>query len=256
MAFHLIAFYDSVLSSGTLQAITPVPDSTLTINGSLAYVPDKYNQVVGLLETTGGLASKPEARLQSPSLREMFYPAVTFFETISNALKYEQFNNFGDSPIQLVTNEGLEWYDNSGGNGSTAQAVYGLVWLADGKLAPSPGKIYTMRATTAISAAAGAWVNGPLTFDQTLPVGVYDVVGMRVEATGAVGARLNFIGSSAVTRPGVAVSYNASTPDIQKFRRGNGGVFGEFSSITPPSLDLLGGTSTSQVVYLDLIKKG
>ena len=70
MAIHTIAYGQSVLTAGTLQAITPIPDATVTENGKLVYVPAKYNKVVaaGASSTATALT---QAQPHAPSLREM-----------------------------------------------------------------------------------------------------------------------------------------------------------------------------------------
>lgn len=253
--FHLVAYGESVTTAGTLQALTPVPDSTVTINGNHIYVPDKYNQLILAAAIVGGSSAFTEARAQSPSLREMFYPAITPLIQGSNFSGADPVTDYRYNPIQLVTNEGLDHYSDGGGNGSTAQNPYGLHWLADGAIQEAKGNMLTMRATAAITNASNTWVNGALTFDQTLPVGDYDVVGMRAEGTGLIAARLNFIGASAVTRPGCIGVANGQTVIDDLFRFGNMGVWGTFNSITPPSVDCLGDSGSAQVFYLDLIKR-
>lgn len=252
---HLIAFAASVLSSGTFQAITPVPDPTVFINGTLLNVPDKLNQVLAAFALTKANSAGTKAQLQSPSLRAMFFPTIAPLNLATTFEGMVNFFDLGDNPIQLVTNEGLQFFNDGGGNGTTAQDVYGIVILGDSKVAPANGKIYTMRATAAVALAARTFVNGALTFDQNLPVGNYDIVGMRARGTGLVAARLVFIGASAVSRAGVPAVADAQGNDFSRFRFGNNGVFGTFNSLTPPSVDCLGDTGTAQVFEFDLIPR-
>lgn len=252
MPFHLIAYEKSITTAGTLQAITPVPDPTVTINGNHVLVPDKYNQVVGHAGITDANALT-QAQLQSPSLREMFFPdvrplvlATTFSNVLANIM-------FGDNPLPLKTNEGLDFYTDGGGDGTTAQLSYGLVWLADQPLKPVMGPMFKMRATASIQAAVGAWTNGALTFDQTLPVGKYQIVGMTAQGVGLKAARLVFIGDSAVTRPGCPAVNAVTAQDANQFKKGGIGVYGVFDSTTPPSVDVIGGTGTAQVFEFDLL---
>lgn len=254
MSVHTVAYTDSVLSSGTLAAITPVPDPTVTINSKNIQVPAAYNKVTRVASIAGTNAGS-QVELQSPSLRELYFPEFFPGELLATFDNPEDFADLDDSPLQLVTNEGLEFFTNAGGNGTVAQQVYGVVFLTDAPIVKSAGKFRTIRGTLAISASATAWVSGQITFDQTLPVGTYDVVGMRVEAAGLVVARLIFTGASGISRPGVLCQSSANKIGQRKFRNGNFGVFGTFDSTTPPSVEVLGGTSSSQVVYLDLVKR-
>lgn len=254
MTMHMVAFKQaSLLAAPYLQALTPVPDPTVTENGTLLYVPDKYNQViVAVAIALAGTGSRNY--LESPSLREMFYPELVPFQVSGPSDNVGMVCDFRGNPIALVTNEGLQFFSDLN-NAAVATTVYGVVVLADGKTAPSAGKIFPIQATAAITQVAGAWVNGPITFSQTLPVGSYDIVGMRVSAAGLIAARLVFIGASAVTRPGVLGSTGFNYPGLGIFRMGQSGLFGTFDSTTPPSLEVLGGGVTAQEIVLDLIKR-
>ena len=116
-------------------------------------------------------------------------------------------------------------------------------------------KIFPLFATSSIQATDTSWVSGAITFDQTLPVGKYDIVGMRVTGSGLVVARLIFIGSSAITRPGVPCTDSNARPNFPNFRMGNNGLFGTFDTSTPPSIEVFGGSSSSQSIVFDLIKR-
>lgn len=248
--FHTVAYHGAVTASGTLAALTPVTDPTVTINGNHILVPDKYNQVLGaaVLDTS---SSVTRAQLQSPSLREMFFPEVRNVVAAGSWEQYFMNTLNSDSPLPVKTNEGLDFYQNGGGASSTQ---FGLVWLSDGAVTPVKGSIFTMYATAAITPSSTEWVNGALTFDQTLPVGNYQVVGMKVAAGAAGGAgRLVFVGASAITRPGVPCHQYTNQSIEFGFRYGAAGTFGTFNSLTPPSLDLLGGTGAAQEIWLDLM---
>lgn len=250
----LIAYAKSVLSSGTLAAITPVPDPTVTITDNDVSVPANYNQVVRAAGSSAGTLKR--SQLQSPSLRSLYFPDLN--PLVSGAASYS--DPFGvveldANPLKLTTNEGLEYWSDGGGNGTTAQYAYGLVFLSDGPIAATGGNIVTIRGTLAAAAAAATWNSSAITFDQTLPVGTYAIVGGSVIGAGLVAGRLIFIGPSAVTRPGFPAQNAETDLGLPSFRRGRAGVLGTFPSTNPPSVEVLGGTSSSQVLYLDLIKQ-
>ncbi len=253
MAFHLVAFGMSVLTSGVLQALTPVPDATVTENGTLLYVPAKYNQVVAVVgQVTGNVIG--QAQLHAPSLRELFFsdisPLIIGQGNVGGAVVDLRFG----TPMQLETNEGLEFFSDGGGDGTTARDAVGLVWFGDGPIQPAKGKHYKMRATSAIQAAPLTWTNGPIQFAQTLPVGTYQIVGLRATGGGLLAARLVFIGPSAITRPGVPGQGGITNPLINGFGTLDLGVLGSFNSITPPSMDVFGGSTNAQIYEFDLIK--
>ncbi len=254
MAQHVVIFYASVLTSGILAAIPPVADPTVTIGSNNLYVPDKYNRVLYAGGLTGAVAATRQ-QLRAPSLREFIFPEITPATIAGAASGGNFYKNYSQNFLQLDTNEGLNYYSDGGGDGTTAQGVYGVVILGDASPADQKGKIFSLYATTSIAAAPGSWANGIISLDQTLPVGNYDVVGLRVNASGGIAARLIFIGPSAITRPGVFISASAGTGTDNQFQGGNNGIYGTFNTTTPPSLEIIGGTSTTQSMILDLIKR-
>ncbi len=254
MSQHVVVFSSSVLTAGTNQAITPVPDATVTIGANNLYVPAKYNKVLFAAGYSASVAATRQ-QLRAPSLREMIFPEITPATLIGAYTGNQFYSDYAQDPLQLQTNEGLNYYSNGGGDGTTAQLVYGVVVLGDASPAVQKGKIFSLYATTAIAAAVGAWNNGPIVFDQSLPVGTYDIVGMRVTGAGLIAARLIFIGSAAVTRPGVFCTDVVNRENFPQFRMGNNGILGLFNTSTPPSLEIIGGITTAQTVVLDLIKR-
>ncbi len=254
MSMHMVAYRLNVLTAGVVQALTPVPDSTVTISGTDIYIPDKYNQIIsaGCLVTSGVVT---RAQLRSPSLREMWYPEINPQKIGPTWTGANPLSDWRDNPIQLITNEGLNFFSDGGGDGTTASDCYGIVNLSGSKASVASGKMFALRATSASTLALGSWAQSSITFDQTLPVGNYDIVGMRAEGVGLVAARLLFIGASAVTRPGVIGVASSNVARITNDRYGLAGIFGTFNSITPPSVECLGDTGTAQSFVFDLIKR-
>jgi hypothetical protein len=137
---------------------------------------------------------------------------------------------------------------------AAAAAHYGLVWLADGPIAPVGGRIYTLRTTAVVAQAVATWSSGVLNFTQDLPPGRYQLVGARVRSTDGVAFRLIFPGYS--WRPCGPVVNDIGDRDAMHFRYGNLGVWGEFEHNLPPQLEMLGGTAAAQTALLDVIKVG
>ncbi|MAH48063.1 hypothetical protein CMI37_19730, partial [Candidatus Pacearchaeota archaeon] len=156
------------------------------------------------------------------------------------------------NPIQLDRLEALQC-QLLNNPGSAAQSYHG-VWLSDGALAPVNGDIRTIRATLAISLVVTGWTNGAITFPVSLKAGRYQVVGMRCVSTNGVFARLVFPGQA--WRPGVPIVNDEVDRDAPLFRNGAAGVWGEFDSASPPTVDAIGVTDSSQELFLDLIYIG
>lgn len=246
---HLAAWAQSVDLGGVLTALDAVQDPSLTTSGDDIRVPKELQTIIGAASAIGNTAAA-RAQISSPSLRAMVNLDI---EPVINALVFGSFPEqliHPDSPIPVVANESLNF--NAQATGGAATLNYGLCWLADGPQQPAKGAMFTVRATAGVTLAAGTWVNGNLTFSQTLPAGTYQVVGMRARGTNLVAARLVFPGYQ--WRPGVAACNAIGNVDPWHFRWGNMGVFGQFENTTPPTVDCLGVTDSAQTFYFDLIK--
>lgn len=246
---HLAAWAQSIDLANTFQAINAVQDPALTTSGQDVRVPIALANIIGHAAALGN-TTPARAQISSPSLRAMTNIDI---EPVIAALVFGSFPEqliHPDSPIPVVGNESLNFFAQATGGAATQN--YGLAWLADGPQPVVKGAMYTVRTTSAVTLAAATWVNGNLTFSQTLPAGTYQVVGMRARGTNLVAARLVFPGSP--WRPGVAAVNAIGNVDPYQFRFGNMGVWGQFENTTPPTVDCLGVTDTAQTYALDLIK--
>ncbi len=248
----LIAYYESIDPLGALVNITGVPDTMLNVSGDNITIPEALPNIIGetcLIDD----ASAAAARIQSPSLRiisnldvEPIVSPVVLFGSPPEGLMHPL------NPTPVVPDEFLEFLCNS--LPGLVKRHYGLVWLSDGPQPPVNGNIYTLRATGAIVQTVASWTPGNMIFGQDLPVGRYQVVGLRVRSADGIAARLLFHG--AAWRPGVPVVNDIFDLDSRWFRYGRMGVLGEFDHNLPPQLEMLGGTATSQFIFMDIIKVG
>jgi hypothetical protein len=232
-----------------LTQINAIQDQSLTTQAGDIRVPMKLANLV-MQAVLSNDASVTRAQLTSPSLRAMLnldiepiVPGKVFGSPIEPYWH-------GDSPIPLMGNESLNLFVQN----AQAAAVlhYGLLWLSDGPVKTTTGNIYTVRCTAAGALVAATWVNANLVFAQALPYGRYQVVGMRARSANLAAARLVFPDSQ--WRPGVPAVNTIGGLDFDNGRYGFMGVFGEFDSTVPPTIDLLGDTDVAQFVDLDLIR--
>jgi hypothetical protein len=249
---HLAAFAESIDPGGALVNIAAVNDDSVFTSGDDIRVPVELPYLAG--EAALISATTPiQAQFQSPSLRQVanidVEPAalgLVFGDPAELALHM-------DSPIRLRGDESLNFLVNT--NPAAAEVHYGLAWFTDGPVQPVTGDIFSVRATMSVTGVANAWVSGGLTFAQDLPVGNYDVVGMRVRAAGLVAARLNFVGGA--FRPGVPGAVAIDDVIGMQFRYGKAGVLGRFHTNTPPQIEVLAAAAAiTPVVILDLIQRG
>jgi hypothetical protein len=249
---HCVAYYESADQAATLQPIAAVPDSILYVVGDQVRIPAELPFLAGGMCLTTA-TSFTQAQIRTPTLRELFYPS--FFPRSNQVNLQGQFANLPIStgnPMALTGLEQMEFWTDT--DHAAAIPIYGVAFLQDGPQQPVTGEILTIRATGAATLSAGQWVNTQLTFDQVLPVGNYQVVGMVAQGANLTAARLVFQGYS--WRPGVIGVSAAVNGDGNIFRFGNAGVLGTFNNNVPPTVDCLGSTDTSQAFYLDLIKVG
>lgn len=247
--FHTIAWFESIDPANALVPIAAVPEVQLFSSGDDIRVPEKLPGLIGAAALIND-ASGVRAQLQAPSLRvltnldiEPIVLAATFGEPPEVLFHPQSF-------IPLDPDEALQFHVQS--DPAAAVAHFGVVWLADGPQVPAEGRLFSVRATSAVTQVNGAWTNGALTLSQTLPAGQYQVVGMRARSTDGVAARLIF--TEQTSRPGVPMANAVADEDVMAFRFGRAGVFGVFPNTIPPTVDVLGGAATSQVYILDLIR--
>lgn len=247
--FHLAAFYKSVDPSDALTLISAVADQAVRTNGNDLVVP---NAIANLLaEAALSAATTPSiAQVQSPSLRQLANQDVLPVLTSAKFGGNPPVQGHWQSPRALKGAESLNFAINA--TGGAAAANYGLVWLGDGPLSRTTGNMFSVHATGAATLSAGEWVNTALTFDETLPSGTYNVVGMRAQGANLVAARLNLVGQG--YRPGVPAVNATGDQDYLPLRMGSGGSFGVFDVNQPPTIDCIGATDTAQSIILDLIK--
>jgi len=247
MPFTTVGWSESQDTAGVLTNVAALPDQHVTVSGDNIRVP-ALNQLVGYyaLGTTITLA-----QLASPQLRRQALLDIDPMDVSAEPGSPPAFGHRMGSPITLETDEDLSALVAEAAAGAERESVF--VWLADGPLASVSGNIFTVRATSATTLTAYTWTNCALTFSQTLPRGRYQVVGASCIATGGVAFRLVFPGYS--WRPGGIACDAVSDLPAAGQRNGGWGVWGEFESTSPPTVDVLSvSADTAETVYLDLIK--
>lgn len=261
MAFTLAGFYENIDASSALKALKTIEDTHLTVKDEDLTVPS-LNKILRVFVMGDGLK---QARISSPSLRRMWLFDIAEFLPSSSLPSDQTVNEGGSStytiyrgvpivdlaenPLELVSSEKLNILVKNSGAADT----YALVWLGDAIPRKVTGKIFTVKATANKTLTANKWTATPINFEQELPAGRYQVVGMRAKSAHIIAARLLFVGQ--VWRPGV-LGVRTETAQYDKiFRMGNMGVFGEFEFDQPPQVEFLASAAdTSEEVYLDLIQ--
>jgi hypothetical protein len=250
---HLVAYYSSLDPAGAYTALQSVQDPAINTRGTDVRVASQIPFIFGAAGLTAS-AVYASSQLRSPSLRTL---NNMFIRPLNNAVTFANpapVMTFPSNPRGMVTAEDVQfWVDSTPAGG--AEAHYGLVFMCDGPLSPVNGEIFSVGATASSTLTAGNWINSPIVFDQALPSGQYQAVGMRSEGANLVASRLVFPGGGDNSfRPGCPGSTDAFVLEADNFRKGKLGVYGTFRQDNPPTLDSLGVTDTAQVLTLDLIK--
>lgn len=251
MTMHIAAWRSLVDQAGAAGSLNAVVDQAVATDGTFVRVPTALKNLVAEAFFTGVTTAFTFARVESPLLRQLVNQSLGVRGLITDDDKIMRVQWHGMLPRGLDANEGLEFISNT--DAAAAIELHGLAWLADGPVQQATGNIFTTRATAAIVSTNVGWTAGPLTFAERLPYANYDVVGMRALAADGTAARLVFPGLP--FRPGVPIDQSEAIVDPAWFRYGKAGVFGTFDLNQPPTLEVFGGASVAQVIYLDLIKR-
>lgn len=157
-----------------------------------------------------------------------------------------------DAPVGIRANEVLTVQALA----SAADTTRALV-IVGGKIEPlPPGSSFWVRYSATTAAVADTWTWLDITLD-SLPAGMYAVVGHEHWSANCVAARLVFPGQ--VARPGTVglsgASGAAACRTHSMFYEGGLGVLGTFQAFAPPGVEVLS-TSTDALHdgYLRLIK--
>jgi len=249
---HLAGWFEDVDQAGAAADIAAMPDEAVTVSGNFVRCPDDLPNLLGAACITAA-TTYTRARVESPTLRQLSNFDILPVNRIATPEANPAIAWLGPNPQPLTAGEDISFNTNTDMAAANIE-IYGAVWFGDGPVQPVNGNIFTVRCTAAITQADGVWTNGALVFTQDLPVGTYDVVGLRVQAAGLVLGRLVFVGEP--FRPGVLGAILPESIDVPSARYGRGGLLGTFAQRNPPTLDVVGITGTAQEVYLDLIKTG
>ena len=251
MSHHLLAFAGSIANGAVLAGVPTVVDSYFTQVNTTQYTHPRSKR---LLRTYARSANATVVRLDSPYLRLIGPPEIQPIQLSAAPSDLPPINKCDGSALILPALDPLGVLVSRAGAG--ADVGQALLWTADQPQTPVERPCFTVRMTAAITlTTTGSWVAGGLTLGQSLPTGRYRILGMSAQGTGLFAARLILPGQT--ERPGVLAQQVDGEYDHEWFRRGNFGIFGEFDSVAPPTLEAMGyAAGSAQVVFLDVERIG
>jgi len=246
---HTIIAYSESISQNVLQPVAAVADPHVRVEGDKIYVPSFDTMILGVIAVGTNLQ---RARLVSPELRKVANIEVTPVQRGAVAPgSPPAVQLFTENPVPLVENDILT--TEAIHDAAAAQQQTIIVILADAAPTPVTGaNVRSVRCTTTVTLSAHEWVNAALTFDEDLPRGRYQVIGMRAYSANMIAARLVPVGEA--HRPGCLGVTGLANLENPLFRCGKLGVWTEFDSLTPPSVDFLAAAAdTNPEVILDVV---
>lgn len=252
--FHLTGFGETIDAAAVFANIQALADALGMADGDEMIVPALDQVALISAGVTSG--STERCRLDSPSLRRLsrldVVPLNGGGDADAEPGSPPALMDFRRNPIQLERDERLQAQVDS--DSTAAQFQWALLWLANGPIEPyTGGKIFQARAAGTTTLTVDVWTNGTITFTDALPVGRYAIVGANVRAAGLVAARFAVAGET--WRPGVLGNDDVNDIESSIFRAGNMGVFLEFESTLPPTVDYLSiSADTAETLILDLVQ--
>lgn len=247
--FHTLAYYTNDLAlSAANVALGRVADPIFSSFNNGYQMPFDGR----LIAMYYGNVGVSDVRLNSPVFRNRFLPHPSPVSATALPADNAPIIMFPGGGLPLEVSEELAV---EGSRGAVAAAdAYALLWISRGPISPVNPLSFTIRATSTVTVAEGAWASGALTLSETLPNGNYDVVGIRVVGTNILAGRIIIPGQD--LRPGVLADQAEGEFQLPIFRNGNFGKFGSIPSFQNVQMEYFGvGASTAQTVYIDLVKR-
>lgn len=247
--FHTLAYRLSIADI-TATDVTPVTDGIMPINNG-HFVPGKDMRIPFASYQAAGAT---RARLISPSLRQLTTPWIkpSALAIVQGAEPHVA--DYRANPLGVKALEELQFeaFQTTGG----AAVVVGIVGLMMGGIVPLPqGDVFTMRGTGTATLTAGAWTQGAITWQDTLPNGLYAIGGLQYIGATALAARL--ILEEEYFRPGCIGTGLTTSQTHPMFMKGGLGVWGRFNANRMPSIEFLANAAdTAEEVFLDFVRIG
>lgn len=250
MNFHLLAFEKASAGGVTLEDVPGIQDDIIALNQSNHYLLPQDMQVrfAYVLSPNATLA-----QISTPHLRQVALPAIEPLDIGTNVTSLPAIDWNRPPWCRVMQNDELTMLQSDNAGGAIQKVGIMGLFVNDNVNVPQ-NEIYTLRATSAVTTNVRTWSTTTITFDQTIAVGTYSIVGMDCIGANVIAARLILPGGG--FRPGcLGRTTQATKPDL-RFRKGYLGEWGTFTNTAPPSVQLLtSGAGVTQEIILDVIKR-
>jgi len=249
MPFHLIA-WESNVTNAVETDMAPVQDSIMSIQNS-HFMPQRQMSILAAYVSSVSLS---RARFVTPKFRQITTPFIRPQGSALLPISRPPVADYRSNPLMINGLEELQLLLLQGGAG--AEVCYGLAALSETGVQPmAGGDVYTMRGTGTTTVTAKAWTQAAITWQDTLPAGNYQAVGLSGISTTGIAARLIF--EQQTWRPGgILFAADGNIPD-PVFTFGRLGNWGAFTGNRMPNVEVLcNAADTAQEVFLDFIRTG
>lgn len=246
--YHLCA-YTETIDNTTDNDINAVVDDILTIQNN-HYV---LSQPMNLLAAAVMSATLSRAKIASPSMRQIASPFVRPINVAATPGNNPNVWLLDRNPFLIQAFEEIQVQATSAV--AMTESFAAFLWLGD-QVTPSPaGNVIPLRWTSSTAAVIGSWTTLTITFADTLPSGVYTMVGSECQST--TGRAHRWIVPNQLWRPGM-LSYTAlsqRTPYAMSL--GQFGQMGRFRSNDLPRPQVLcTAADAAHEGYLSVIRTG
>lgn len=250
---HHVVMYNTTAfnpGAGVEAEIAAVTDNQMTIQNN-HIIPQRDTNILAAVAMG---ATITRARFQTPKLLIPTTHNVTPLSGALNAGSIQRVCDLSNFPLALKGLEELQVFITH--TAAVAEQNAASIYLDQGQQVAPPGDMRTIRGTSVGPAVANAWTNvGTITWQNTLPTGLYAIVGGFFQSTTNLASRL--ILENQFWRPGApGMTALTDLPD-ELFRFGNLGTWGTFHNTAMPQIEVFCTAADAAFVFgLDIIKIG
>lgn len=245
---HISAYNISFTAASVETEAAAIVDSYFTIQNN-HLLPQRP---VSILFAAALGVTLSKARINTPTLGVITSPFIMPMSPLLSMSSPMKFSDYSQDNLQLAALEEVQAFVTHTAAGAEQNMV--LLGFDMGKMAQPPGNVYTIRGTAVATLTANVWTNlGTITWQNTLPSGVYAVVGAVFQSASGVAGRL--ILENTPYRPGCPAQLLVTDWTAELFRRGNLGQWGTFHNYAMPQVEMLATAGdVAETVFLDLVK--
>jgi hypothetical protein len=248
MVYTTIAWYKNVQTGGVLTDLSTIKDPHVSQTDLRYVIPEAVRNLAGAFAASANIT---EAHLETPSLRRVAPLCISPLNAGSvKPTSPVRFMDMFDNPLPLVATEQLS--AKVAGSETAAADFVVIAFLSDGPVRPVTGPYYTVKTTASTTLQPWQWTPVTPTFETSLPVGRYQIIGLRAQSPNLIAARIVVPGQP--WRPGVLGVNTVTDKEADRFRFGRAGVLAEFDISTGFQIECLAAAAdTSEVFWLDLV---